>query len=668
MNNRYFFITTYDELSSSLLTSVLNQHDDIHCDLSHTDPFIPQSVVTTQVCAATIEEHIHIHSVPEKKINGNIQRFSAFELQHRILVEKTKYPLIKVNIAIDPTLRINLLLKNWSTAYLSPVSALKDIETKLDSLNKNQHNLFTLYNFNYYYNHILNTAASENIKIDSPDDKLFLIALANVLAYDLADLPVGSKTFKLEELVENENIFIDLINYLTSNQVNITNEYRKKINPELKHIKHTLDEIRAMSWKGWQINFLKKYLNTYLKTPYYPHINQPLITYYTKLGYQLGNQEKPRYSKLISIQLNSNRPTQLISYFDNIEETADHPEEIEIIVNIDDDDHTMEALLIKESCCRKFTLKYTTTPKPISFCDLWKPINKLLRLTDPNSYFLLNISDEMLFVTQGWDTILKKYVGFFPDHIFRLRASRNKFRNYFDRWECSFAQDSIPITTKKWVDIGGDWNPCFGPDSYQQLISFYLAKEGQFSCINYLRELPLLDIQFHGDVPSLGIDSQKAWQHNKDHIKAMQICQSYPMQLEAKRRAMLLKANIIAFANQLTHYQIIDVKSKKQIHLINQETHSTNIIHYKLNPLSITLTNQIRKLRFYAFFGGGSEYSKSFIYGFSAYLAATNLKCHHLYLFLKDKLHFSTKEKFKSIIKIPLKLFKHTNTLNIDEN
>ena len=295
-----------------------------------------------------------------------------------------------------------------------------------------------------------------------------------------------------------------------------------------------------------------------------------------------------------------------------------HPEQIEVLVNIDTNDTAMLEMLEREIPQRKFTIKYITTERPPSFCDLWKPINKLLEITDPNAYFLLNISDEMLFATPGWDSLLKKYVGFFPDNIFRLRASRNKFRNYFDRWECSFGQDAIPITTKKWIDIGGDWNPCFGPDSFQQLISFYLAKEGRFSNAHYLRELPIIDIKFHGDIPALGIHPLKAWKHNRDHVFAMQICQSHEMQLEARRRAILIKTHIHAAKNQISNFEVVDNKIKKRIYLMDANTSQIlSSQDYNVNWLAITFTNQIRKLRFYAYFGGGKEYTHSLIGGFA---------------------------------------------------
>lgn len=650
MNNeqdRFFFLTTYDNISGALLASILNEHPDISCSTYYCDPFLTKLYLSEGKHNDKIIDNFIVMNIQfigvnidkTKRFSGNAQRFAAFELHHRILVEKVKHGLRKVNITISPQLRINLLIKCWLEKFQTEEFAVNAIENRLNEMKNNNHYLFDLYIFHYFYAHVLDVAINEKIDINDKKNRLFLLALARVITNDSADLPTPSKHFAIEKLINNEDNFLEFAQYLTQEQLQFDDLTLTKIQEKLKSGAIFLEELQNKPWLDWQQNLLQKYLHLRLHTIYYPHIDKPLIHFYSEMGYELTPQtvvNKKTYSKLLSIQLNSNRPAQLIAYFDNIEETADNPSDIEVLVNIDDNDTVMEDLIIREIHTRKFTLKYITTERPKSFCDLWKPINQLLKITDPNAYFLLNISDEMLFATNGWDTLLKKYVGFFPDHIFRLRASRNKFRNYFDRWECSFGQDSIPITTKKWVDIGGDWNPCFGPDSFQQLIAFYLAKEGQFSSTNYLRELPVIDIQFHGDVPSIGMVPEKAWKHTSDHLKAMQICQSYPMQLEAKRRAMLLKANMISVANQLTHYDIIDNKSKKLIQLINQEDKKLIAnISYKLSWLSITLTNEIRKLKFNSYFGGGKEANKFVLLSFAGYLKAKYSFFNSLYNKLK---------------------------------
>ena len=338
------------------------------------------------------------------------------------------------------------------------------------------------YRFSAILNHIQQTALNKGIDLAQVKNKLFLIAVARVIAQDFTDLLSSNKNICLEKLISNTDECFQLMNYLSSHQLDLHAVNAAALKQSLQHAADVLAEMKQITWQAWQTDLFQQILFLNLQAISFQHTNKPVAAFYQELAYQMpGDTQDIPYSKLISIHLNSNRPAQLAIYFDNIEETMHDLNLIEVLVNCDDHDTAMQEMLNREIKKRKFTIKYITSPRPASFCDLWKPINALLSITDPHAYFLLNISDEMLFATKGWDAVLKKYVGLFPDHLFRLRASRNKFRNYFDRWECSFAQDSIPITTKKWVEIGGDWNPCFGPDSYQQLIAFYLAKDEMFS-------------------------------------------------------------------------------------------------------------------------------------------------------------------------------------------
>jgi hypothetical protein len=63
----------------------------------------------------------------------------------------------------------------------------------------------------------------------------------------------------------------------------------------------------------------------------------------------------------ISIQLNSNRPQQIVEFFDNIETTADRPEDIEVLLHIDTGDKAMEHVVARETPLRKFTLRVLQT-------------------------------------------------------------------------------------------------------------------------------------------------------------------------------------------------------------------------------------------------------------------------------------------------------------------
>lgn len=646
MSERFFFITNYDVTSATVIGNLLNQHPEIHCSISSNDIFLTRSSPLDSGEEKLIDNFVSINS-GVKRFNGNISRFASFELQNRTLIERAKSCFRRANLVVSPYDRVNFLIKNWVSKSGTKEYAAITIEQQLSHLFVTSNHLLELYSFRSIYEQIFEAARMAKIDLDTAENKLFLIALAKVICFDAADLPTSAKMFTFDQLLSDKQNFIEFADHITSHKIIFSSEDEKRLESELQNARHKIHQIPNYITQTWQNDLIEKFTHSRLKTIYYPHINKPLSDFYVENGYEsVSKREAKPYDKLISIQLNSNRPTQLNLYFDNIEETAENPENIEVLVNIDDDDNVMEKLLIDEQKRRKFTLKYVKTPRPASFCDLWKPINTLLEHTNPNSYFLLNISDEMLFATKGWDTVLEKYVGFFPDHLFRLRCSRNKFRNYFDRWECSFAQDSIPITTKRWVEVGGDWNPCFGPDSYQQLIAFYLAKEGSYSINNYLRELPVIDIQFHGDVPGLGIENKIRWKHAKDHINAMQICQSYRMQVEAKRRAIMIKANIIISELQLQDFEIVDDKKSKVIKI--RDNQSNRIVHqssYRLNRASIFFTNQVRKLRFNSYFGGGFNPKVSMTRTFLSYLKAK----HKFFLMLYIASTYSPKDVLRRI-------------------
>src|SRR5579863_4880613 len=160
----------------------------------------------------------------------------------------------------------------------------------------------------------------------------------------------------------------------------------------------------------------------------------------------------------ISIQLNSNRPEQIALFFENIEATADKPEDIEVLLHIDAGDQRMEELVAYEKERRRFTLRVLQTDLVKSYATLWKPLNPLFQMTHPDAYFVTNLFDEIRFETKGWDSNIRKYEGYYPDHIFRLRCSKYRFRNYTDFWECGYAPDSLAFYTRRWLELSGDWN------------------------------------------------------------------------------------------------------------------------------------------------------------------------------------------------------------------
>ena len=73
----------------------------------------------------------------------------------------------------------------------------------------------------------------------------------------------------------------------------------------------------------------------------------------------------------------------------------------------------------------------------------------------------MNISDEMYVNEDKWDKLLEKYLNLTDDRIFRLRTSVYKNRNYNTLFECGYAPDTTAIYSRKYIELQGDFSPCF---------------------------------------------------------------------------------------------------------------------------------------------------------------------------------------------------------------
>jgi len=311
----------------------------------------------------------------------------------------------------------------------------------------------------------------------------------------------------------------------------------------------------------------------------------------------------------VSIQLNSNRPAQLAWFFDSLESTAAAPEDIEVLLHIDKGDSAMEAAVAHEQQRRRFTLRILQTDLVKSYATLWKPLNPLFKMTHPDVYFVINLSDEILFETKGWDSILRQYVGYYPDHIFRLRASKYRFRNYTDFWECGYAPDSIAFYSRRWLELSGDWNPCLGPDSFQQSVAFYMFTSDRLSSQQFCRDIALPDMHFSGEGAGCGLEGKVKYDRICTNYRAWFVLMSHTMQEEAKRRAMRMKAHMIAHQHGgLEKAKVIEHSRTKQFSIYRSET-GKNIkkISYRLSYIRVTLTNLLRIPCMIRYWGGNDE-------------------------------------------------------------
>lgn len=207
---------------------------------------------------------------------------------------------------------------------------------------------------------------------------------------------------------------------------------------------------------------------------------------------------------LLSIHLASNRPDQFTEFVKNIHGHADNKNAYEIIVKIDSEDSAMiQCVNTLSNEYGKDKIKPFIGAKKHGPWSTWEFYNDMLFLTHPKVYFLWNPSDEVRIVSPGWDTLLKKYIGFYPDHVFRLKLSDNRLRNFYQLDEALRDPDSFPLMTKKWMAICGVWCDCHCPDLFHQAVSFYLGK------LNVFRDIPIFDIELSGLEAGLLIPDSK---------------------------------------------------------------------------------------------------------------------------------------------------------------
>jgi len=265
--------------------------------------------------------------------------------------------------------------------------------------------------------------------------------------------------------------------------------------------------------------------------------------------------------KLISIHLNSNKPKSFEKFISSIVHNSQNLENIEILVSIDKNDIKMIDAIKQINCNEKDLIRYIETDLIKTFADAWKPLNLLLEKTSESVKFISCMSDDIIFKTKSWDAIILKYENTFEDNIFRIRCSKYKNEVYKDIWECGYKPDSYAFYTKRWLDIVGQWNPCIGPDTFQECISYYMNKYGE----EYKRNIISNDIEFEGEDVSTGLIFKERIERSRIYYKAFFKLMSYKVQKEANESSYKI-ISVINSAKNMPNYQPIN---RNKIYITN---------------------------------------------------------------------------------------------------
>lgn len=319
---------------------------------------------------------------------------------------------------------------------------------------------------------------------------------------------------------------------------------------------------------------------------------------------------------LVSFNLASNRPENFSELCENLQAAASDPACFEILVKIDDGDEAMHTCVAAEAARRPFPVKALSTPGE-GYFSLWKSLNRLHReLCDPAAYFVCNINDEIRIQTRHWDVALAKWKHLFPDDIFRLKTSIYKLRNYGDFWECGFAPENYAFYTRRWIDVaGGDWNPCHGPDAFQQFVAYYLFRANYPAKEQINRDVPIFDIEISGEGVFKGLTEAQFWDRVRKGWVAWYVMVGHAMQTEANRRARMLQAAIAAHALGHPDAEIRDDDKARRVAAVARGgtlpladgNGRALSFPYRLSWLRITAINWLRRPMQNYYGGGGPE-------------------------------------------------------------
>lgn len=295
--------------------------------------------------------------------------------------------------------------------------------------------------------------------------------------------------------------------------------------------------------------------------------------------------------KLLSIISASNRPHHMSAFLENLNETVANPHSIEVLVKIDDGDQAMYELMEDAIKRYPFLIRYIQTLKLDGYYTLHYGYQQLLEMSDSRTYFIFPVNEEVRFKTKGWDNILRQYVGFFSDDVFRLKISRLKFRNYYSYHDCGPTPENYPILTRKWVELAEGIGDCWGPDGWHQFIDYHLGKSPGINHIPGLfRSVPIIDILIEGEEAGKELTSEQSKKRSYRIAQEWWRMYSPAMQQRFRRLAIKIFSYVWAHNEKLDHFELMELKETKAYYVMHHGQ-SLAEFRYFLSPSYIRYKN-----------------------------------------------------------------------------
>lgn len=306
--------------------------------------------------------------------------------------------------------------------------------------------------------------------------------------------------------------------------------------------------------------------------------------------------------KLITFIVPTRNLTHLRTQLDNFERTTFDYSKIEFLIKVDSDHEGASAFIEEQISIRPFKIRYISTPRIDGTFSLWIAVDQLFGMVDKSCYFVQVLSDEPYFMTPDWDSVLERYVGLFPDHVFRLRLSDVKFNNYASSYECAFRCDSFPLYTRRWLELTEGTGDCWGSDAYQQLVAFHMSL-GTGGYTNYYRhdsicrDIPVLDLKMGGLDFGVGVSSEMQKERHLRNLVEWNRLSTYKMQLHFSYLARRVFCYISATQLNIDSFQLVRDINEKKVKVVSADGSVILERSYKIQKGIIYFQNITRNIR-----------------------------------------------------------------------
>lgn len=251
---KYFFITTYDNISAVTLNTLLNMHPNFRCQQDQSATLLPA------VSPKSLDEYLDTNN--EKFFSGNIQGFTAFELDLAKRKETFQGDITTANIVMPITLRVRLLLHHWLNLGLSDESLLQRLTTELQL--QQVMSVLDKYNFNANYQgvwllvsrHIVAKGVRNTTEFISARARIFYIALALSISLDEMDTMVDTNTIVFDKILGNYEEFFNIFTILTNQNIELSLECKEQLISSLSNFNENIIVISQLVFWPWQDELL----------------------------------------------------------------------------------------------------------------------------------------------------------------------------------------------------------------------------------------------------------------------------------------------------------------------------------------------------------------------------------------------------------------------------